>query len=91
MLRVLFNQRHIADETTARDAAFQQVVAEDGAVWQPAIEHGMAGRDIQQPLAGKAGGSEQVLVDVGHRAVVGVHAGLSGEQAMKARVHAVRR
>ena len=91
VLRVLLDQRDVADETATRDRPFEQVVAQHRLRRQAAVQHRVAGVDVQQPLAAEAGGAEQVLVDIRHAIVVRVQADLSGEQAVKTRVPAVGR
>ena len=85
MGRRSFNQGHVTDRAAARDAAFQQVVAEHLAFRQAAGQHGVQGVRVQQAFAGEAAFAEQVLVDLGRDGVVGVAAAVAGKQVVEAR------
>ena len=80
MVRRVFNQHHVADKAAARNAAFEQVVAEHRFIGQALIQHGMQSPDMQQALAAETAGAEQVLVDIGGAAAVGIDAALAGKQ-----------
>ena len=81
----LLHHLHVADQAAARVAAFQQVVAEDAVLRQAIAQHVFEGVDVVDPLADERAFAEQVLVDVGHGAGVGVDAEITAEQACVAR------
>ena len=64
MVRMVFNQHHIADVATTCDRAFEQVVAQDAAVWKPLVEHSVYGLYIEQSLAGEGAQAKHVLIEV---------------------------
>ena len=77
------DQGHVADAGAAREAAFDQVVAEHLAFGQAAGQHGVQCRHVQQALAGEAAFVEDVLINLrGHR-VVGVAAIGAGKQPVE--------
>ena len=74
----------VADAAAARDAPFQQIVAEHLVVGQAPGQHGVQRAHMQQTFAGEAAFVEQVLVDLGRHRVVRVAAAGAGKQAMEA-------
>ena len=84
MRRRGFDQGHVAHAGAARDAAFQQVMAEHLVLRQAPGQHGLQSAHVQQALAGEAAFIEQVLVDLGGHCVVRVTAAGTGKEAVKA-------
>ena len=86
VMRVLLDQRHIADKAAARNIAFQQIVAQHRFRGQAPVKHGMHRINMQQTLAAEAAGAKQVLVYIRHAAAIGVNAALAGKQSVIGRV-----
>ena len=76
----ILDQLHIAEQPRSRVAAFEQVVAEDAVLRQPAGEGAFEGVDVVDALADERAFTEPILVDVGHGARVGVDAGVAAAQ-----------
>ena len=88
MVRVVFQQHHIAHIGAARHAAFQQVMAEYCVFRQAVVQHGMYRRHVDQALAGESAQAEKVLVQVRSAAAVRVQTTLPGKHDVKQRAFA---
>ena len=89
MHRRVLDQRDVGHARTARDAAFQQVVAQHLALGQAGVEHRVAGTHVQQALAGEAALAEQVLEDLRADGAVGIDAELADEEPVVGRAGSV--
>ena len=78
--RRILEQLHVADQSRACVAALQQVVAEDAVFRQAPAQHPLEGVDVVDALADERTLVEQVLIDVGDCARVGVDARVAAEQ-----------
>jgi hypothetical protein len=79
--RVFLLQLRVAQQTGARVAAFEEIVAEDAVVGEAIRERALEGIDVVDPLADEGAFARHVLVYVGHRARIGIDAGLPAVQA----------
>ena len=82
--RMIFQQFHVAEESAPGMAALDQVMAENPVVGEPGTHGGVECLDVVDGLADELALSEQVLVNVGDLAGVGVQANVSREQAGEA-------
>ncbi len=83
--RVFLVQQHIAYQSGARVTTFQQIVAEDAVFGKAILERSLERIDLVDSLADEGAFTEQVLVDVGDGAGIGVDAWLLPVQASVAR------
>jgi hypothetical protein len=75
----------VRDEARAREDAFEQVVAEQRVLGHAAGERRLEGIDVVDALAGIGPLVEQVLVDVGDRARIGIDPAMAREYALEQR------
>ncbi|EGF32457.1 hypothetical protein IMCC9480_2462 [Oxalobacteraceae bacterium IMCC9480] len=73
-------QLGVADQACAGIAAFEQVVAENLVIGQPAVERLFKGVDIVDALADERAFVEQILIDIRHGARVRIDAGHAGAE-----------
>ena len=83
MVGMVFNQHHVTDIGAAGNGAFQEIVAEHGFRVKALVKNGVNGLDIEQAFAGESAHSENILIQVGRAAAVGVNAALPGKHGMK--------
>ena len=88
--RELLEELEIGDESRPRKDAFEEVMAEQRVLGDPAGQRGGEGVDVIDALAGVGALAEQILVDVGDCARVRIDAGRAGEQPLKQRSFAIR-
>ncbi len=78
---MVLDQLDIVDEAAAGEAAFDQVVAEDGIVGKAHSDGGLESAQVIDPLADEGAFGKKIVVDVGDFAGVGIDADLAGVQA----------
>ncbi len=78
--RRILDHRDVGDGGAARERAFEQVVAQDAVLGQPAAEHRVHRLHVQEALAGERALAEDVLIDLGARRAVRIDSRLAGEQ-----------
>ena len=71
--RVFLVQLHVAQQAGARITTFQQVVAEDAVLGKAPLERLFKGRHIIDSLADERAFLEQVLIDIGDGAGIGIY------------------
>src|SRR3990172_11412433 len=79
--RIALVELDVSDKSRPRVAAFQEVVAEDQILGEAAAKRALEGVHVEDALAGERPLAEDVLVDVGDGARVGVDARLAAEEA----------
>ncbi|MCY1284316.1 hypothetical protein D9M70_332150 [compost metagenome] len=89
--REFLDHLDVRRQPRAREHALEQIVAEHRVLGNAPGERGLEGIDVVDALAGVGAFAEQVLVDVGHRGRVGVHAAGAGRQALVERAFAAQR
>jgi hypothetical protein len=82
--RIVLEEQDVADQPRARVRALEQIMAEDPVLGELAADRPLEGVDVVDALADEGALVEDVLVDVGDRAGVGVDAWLAGEEAGEA-------
>ena len=83
--REFLHNLDIGGETRTGENAFEQVVAEKRRIRHPAGKCGLESIDVLDALAGIGALAEQVLIDVGDCAGVGVDPADAGEDTLKER------
>src|SRR4030066_388581 len=79
--RVALVELDVSDKRRPRVAAFQKVVAEDQILREAVAKRALEGIHVEDALAGERPLAEDVLVDIGDGARVGVDARLATEEA----------
>ena len=82
---MILQQFHVTEESAPGMAALDQVMAENPVVGEPGTHGGVKCLDVVDGLADELALSEQVLVNVGDLAGIGVQADISRKQAGEAR------
>ena len=80
-----FIQLHVAEQSGTRVAPFEQIVAENAILGKPVAQGLFERVDIVDSLADERTLVEQILIDIGNRACIGVEAGLAATQLRVAR------
>ncbi len=81
--RELLDDLDVGDQTGAREGALEQVVTEQAAVRHAPGQRRLEDVDVVDAFAGEGPLTEQILVDVGDRRRVGIHAAGTGEGALE--------
>ena len=76
---------HVARQSSARQAAFEQVMAKHEVLGEPACHRRLEGRDVVNPLARERAFVEQILIQIGHGEDIRVHAAADREDALENR------
>ena len=82
--RILVEDLDVGHESRARVRAFDQVVTQQGILREAIASRALEGGDIINPLAGVRALAEEILIHIGHRRRVGIHAGVAGKDRGKA-------
>ena len=83
--RIILDHLHVADQSAARIAAFEQVMAEDGVFRDTVLQRRLEGVDVVKPLAGESAFSQQILIGIGHGEDIRVDAAIDREDALEER------
>jgi hypothetical protein len=78
--RIFLVELHIADESGAGMTRLQQIVAEHGVLRKASVQGALKGIHIVDAFADKRAFLEDILIHIGHRAGVGINAGVAGKQ-----------
>lgn len=81
--REILDQFHIGHQRATREGAFEQIVAEDGVFFDPALQRRLEGVHVVKTLAGEGAFGGQILVDVGNGEDIRIDTAIDRKDALE--------